>query len=140
MRKNSEVDHLVSMIFTAKRFILENIKDSEKIDPFSFLRLEVLRFIKDKKNPTMKDVAAYLHVTPPSATSLVNALVDKGFAKRIKDKKDRRIIHLALTDKGVKYFNKEFARIAKKIKEIYSKLSKKEIKELIKILEKLSKK
>ncbi len=135
----SNVDHLVSLIFATKRLIMENIKDSEKIDPFSFLRLEVLRFIKEKVNPTMKDIANYLCITPPSATSLINALVKKGLVRRVRDKKDRRMIRLEVTDKGEKHLKKEFERITRKIKKIYTRLSDKEIKELIKILKKFSK-
>ena len=54
--------------------------------PFSLAHIEVLRFVHENKNPTMRDLADYLHVTAPSTSALVDELVGKGYFLRHEDK------------------------------------------------------
>ena len=68
--RHTNIEQLISMIFAVSRLIRECAKDREKIDPFSFLRLETLRYVTEKDNPSMKDVADYLCVTPPSGLNM----------------------------------------------------------------------
>ena len=50
----------------------------------------------------MKDIAKFLGITPPSATSLVNHLLKSGLVRRQADVTDRRLIRVVLTKKGEK--------------------------------------
>ena len=49
---------------------------------------------------TMSELAKALMMTKPQLTHLVDALVALGLVERRPDAKDRRVINLALTDKG----------------------------------------
>ena len=76
---------------------------------FTFPQLETLRFIREKKNPTMKDIADYLSISAPSATSMVEYLSKKGLLKRKIDSKDRRTVRVVTTSNAFKLldsFNK----------------------------------
>ena len=50
----------------------------------------------------MHEVAQFLRVSPPSATSLVNTLVKQGEVRRVEDKNDRRTVRLEVTARGHK--------------------------------------
>ena len=49
---------------------------------------------------TMTELAKTLMMTKPQLTHVVNPLVVSGIVERRPDEKDRRVINLALTDKG----------------------------------------
>lgn len=136
---SESLEKLISLIFKTDRIIKDNIRRRGDFDLFSALRLEVLRYVFDKKNPIMKDVAGYLCIKPPSATALINPLVSAGQIVRIRDKKDRRVIRLVITKKGSENLTRGFKAIRGMMKEALSKLSDKEVQDLTKILQKLSK-
>jgi len=134
------IDYIISLIFKTDRLIYKRLKrEKKRLDPFSVLRLEALRYIAEKKNPSMREVADYFCITPPSATSLINSLVRLKLVKRIYDKNDRRAICLFITSKGEKELEKGIKRINENMRKVLSQLNSKELKNLIKILEKLSK-
>lgn len=135
---HSNIGQLISVIFTVSRLMREHATDQEKIDPFTFLQLETLRYIDEKSDPFMKGIADYLWITPPSATSLINGLVKTRQLERVYDKDDRRMIRLIITAKGKKTLNAGFKKKIKFMKKMFDKLSEKEIDDLIKIFEKFS--
>ena len=138
MSKDKKLDELMFLLFTTKKIVWERAKSLEDIDLSSALRFSTLQFVLEKKNPTMNDLAKYLRVKPPSATSLINGLVKSGFIGRKKNKNDRRIVNLHATIKGKKYFKASFLKMRENIKSIYSHLNNKEIDQLIKILKKIA--
>ena len=51
-------------------------------------------------NPTMSELADALRLHPSTVTPLVNALVERGLVERRDDPDDRRVVRVALTEKG----------------------------------------
>ncbi|NCQ16056.1 winged helix-turn-helix transcriptional regulator [Candidatus Falkowbacteria bacterium] len=135
---HTNIEQLISMIFATSRLIRERVKDREKINPFSFLRLETLRYVTEKDNPSMKDIADYLCVAPPSATSLINSLVEARQIERSYDKNDRRFVRLVVTPKGKTALASGFKKITTKMRRALSNLNAKERSNLFKILENIS--
>ncbi len=103
----------------------------------SYLHLATLRYIAEKKQPLMREVAQYLRVAPPSATSLVNTLVKQGGIQRITSKNDRRTIRLMVTARGHKTLNDNVRRKHDLMQKIIKDLSGRERTELRNILEKI---
>ena len=68
----------------------------------SMTEVHVLDAIKDSACATMSSVAKRLRITLGTLTTSINVLVKKEFVNRIKDIKDRRKIHLGLTQKAEK--------------------------------------
>lgn len=135
---STTLEKLISMIFTTSRLIRERSGNQEKIDPFSMLQLETLRYVDEKENPTMTEIADYLCITAPSATSLIDTLVKSKRLERIHDKADRRLVRLAVTSTGKEALTVGFKKITKRMQAVLSNLSEKERADLITILEKLS--
>jgi Transcriptional regulators len=134
----TNLEKLVSMIFTTSRLIRERTGNQEKIDPFSILQLETLRYVDEKENPSMRELADYLYITAPSATSLIDTLVKSKRLLRIHDKDDRRLVRFAVTPKGKEALVVGFKKITKRMQAVLINLSEKERVDLIMILEKLS--
>jgi len=138
MENNKTIEQIISLFFTTSRLIYkESTKDKDRPDFFSFLQLEVLGYIKENKKLSMKKVASFLSVTPPSATSLINRLVKAGVLRRFFDEKDRRTVLLSLTPKGEMALNREFKKVSAQMQKTLMKLNSKEQKNLIEIFQKL---
>ena len=60
----------------------------------------ILKYLKEHKNATQKEIADFLHVSPPSIANSVKRLEDAGLVVRLSDKKDARRNNLKLTQKG----------------------------------------
>ena len=58
----------------------------------------------------MGEVAGRLHITVGTLTVAINNLVKKGYARRYKSEKDRRIVRVGLTNQGreVYYIHEKF--------------------------------
>lgn len=59
--------------------------------------------ISQKKN--MSSIAKALEVTVGTLTIAMNNLVKKGYVKRVRSAKDRRVVLVSLTDKGEKAYD-----------------------------------
>ncbi len=128
---------LTSSIFSLKRIIFDQLKKTKAFDHKMHIQLETLFHISGHKNCRMKDIAGFLCITPPSATSMINALEKKGFIKRSNSPVDRRAITLSLTPKGHSHIKKARELIENKMAEIFSPLNNSEQQSLINIYKKL---
>jgi len=134
----TNINYLVSLIFTTSRLFREQTFGAKKIKPLPFLRLKALHFIMNNPSSSTKGMAAHLNITAPSATPLVDGLAISGFVKRIFDENDRRITRLAITAKGKNELQNGIKQFTARITKILSKLNDEEINNFIIILEKIS--
>ena len=70
----------------------------ERIDPATFHRMGNLLY--EQKIPTMGEISQSLSVPVSTATRMANWWVDNGYAQRLPDPDDRRVVRLSLTEKG----------------------------------------
>jgi MarR family transcriptional regulator, organic hydroperoxide resistance regulator len=61
---------------------------------------QLLEALRDAPRLPVSELAAAAGVAPPSATRMLDALVRDGIAERTPSEKDRRVVHIALTDAG----------------------------------------
>ena len=108
--------------------------------PLPLAHLETLRFVGDRKNPTMRDVAAYLRIAAPSATAIIEELADKGLLSRKPDSADRRLVRLFLSQKGKSLVAKHLKLRMQTLRSLVAPLSATDKRELARILLKLVKK
>jgi len=135
-----DLDRLVLLILGVLRQIhtrLTRIENPPSQELFSPVQWQALHFVKENKKASMRDLADYLCVTPPSATSLTAGLVNSKFLKRNFDKADRRTVRLTITAIGQKTMKKEFERISDQMKKVLLCLDQKEQKQLISIYKKV---
>jgi DNA-binding MarR family transcriptional regulator len=135
---NKLTNDLISLIFNTGQVLREKAREKSSFKECSFLHLQTLHYVKDKEKATMKDVANYLHITPPSATSLINSLVKGSFIKRIIDQGDRRTVKLEITKTGLLLLKNNLQRVSLIMEKAVNKLSEKEKALFINILNKLS--
>jgi len=102
----------------------------------SLSHFEVLMYLAHSGEATMKDIASMLHITPPSASVLVDALVNKKLAMRVPSKKDRRTINIILSGEAQKLMTIVHKKKVSIFKKMMSKLNSEDQENLIRILNK----
>lgn len=126
---------LPNLFFTARQLMRSRVRSAGKSDPYGWMRLETLRFVDDNESATMHDVAKYLRITAPSATSLVHGLVKRGHLVRAAGKKDKRVVRLSLSRKGRKLLDTYITQSGGIMREVFSKLKPNDVRELARILQ-----
>lgn len=144
MRK-TRADHgskedLGMLLFAVARMIKERVvcdSEGKKTGAASMLQLKTLGLIKRLGNPSMMDIARNLQITSPSATSLMRSLEKAGEVKRVRDPADKRIVRIAITDKGETSLTEGIGRVAKHINNVLSPLTSEEKGQLAAIFSKI---
>ncbi len=132
---SDRIDRIISLIFTTRRMLHEQRQPQK--GKGSSLHLITLGIVQNK-SPLMKELADYLGITPPSATSLINKLAKDEFVYRQADKVDRRIVRILISKKGQRFLETHKKLMAEKMRSNLSRLSTSEQQELEKILKKIS--
>jgi DNA-binding MarR family transcriptional regulator len=78
----------------------KSISEKEKylLKDLSISQFHAIMMIEKKKKVSLKELAAMQQISPPSASAMVNRLVEKGLLKRSQCRSDRRKIEIRLTD------------------------------------------
>jgi DNA-binding MarR family transcriptional regulator len=80
----------------------EQQADTAGLTPAQHQLLLAIRGHRDRRGPTVGEVADYLLLRHHSAVGLVDRAVAAGLVKRVRDPQDRRIVRLQLTAAGSK--------------------------------------
>lgn len=83
------------------------------------------------------EIGEKMMVTVSNLTGIVDRLEDKGLVARERNPRDRRVVRVALTDKGAKLHKSAIPLFEKSIAELFSSLSDEQQKELSHLLRKL---
>jgi len=76
-------------------------------------------------------------VTVSNLTGIVDRLEEKGIVARDRDKHDRRVIHVKLTEKGKKLYKVSVTTFENSVSQFFAPLDKSQQKELSTLLRKL---
>ena len=138
MSQTARLSRLIELMLAMKRALHERLgKKSFPLDPSTLPRLIVLGYVRERGEPTMKEVASFLKVAPPSATTLINGLVTAKLLERKPDPDDRRSIRLRLTTKGRAFIGRRLAEVDRQMEQILGRLTAKEQDLMIHLFEKI---
>jgi len=84
------------------------------------------------------EIGAKMMVTVSNLTGIVDRLEEKKIVVRKRDEKDRRVVHVVLTDKGTKLYKNTIPLFEKSIAAIFACLDKPQQKELSAVLRRLN--
>jgi Transcriptional regulators len=106
---------------------------------FSPGHLHVLGLLKSKGEPfSMTDLASASFISKPNLTTMVDRLCSDGLVERLADVADRRIVNVALTDKGNDYMNRHKAEFGAFIEGKLALLDDRDLEKLRQILDDLA--
>ncbi len=133
-----KTSRLINAVFSVSRLMRESVSRSEGRKRFSLLQFKILMFITEHGNPTMREIADFLGITPPSATSIIQRLVRSGRLKRIVDPTDRRKVRLTVSQTGKSMIDDAYTHMALHMRQLFSVLNEREREELTRILTKIT--
>ena len=131
---------LTEMIFKISRLMKEKMSFKNDLTYLSVLQIQTLIFLKHHDKVSMSEVAQHFLIELPSATSLINKLVDQHLVIRYEDQQDRRLVMVTLTTAGKTLLEQAMSQRQKKLARILSYLSAKEKQALLSIFKTLDNK
>lgn len=84
------------------------------------------------------EIGAKMMVTVSNLTGIVDRLEEKKLVVRKRDERDRRVVHVILTEKGAKLYKSTLPQFEKSVAEIFTKLDGAQQKELSALLRRLN--
>lgn len=102
-RDAAERDALASQIAELQRAlnaVAWRVVGPAELPDLTAQQLRVLRLVSREPGVLASGVGHHLGVSAPTASGIVDRLVDKGLLERGEDPADRRVRHLTLTDAG----------------------------------------
>lgn len=126
-----------TLFFAVRGVVRTSLAQGRRLDPYAWLRIETMVYIRDNAGAPMKDIAAFLSITAPSATSLMAPLVRKGYVERRADPADRRAVKVYLTKKGQKKLAKAVSHGMQALASVFAPLSSADLAAFTKLLERI---
>ena len=111
---------------------------SEEFPDITNNDMHVMEAIGINQEKNMSMVARKLSVTTGSLTISVNSLVKKGYVERKRGVKDRRVVYISLTDRGIRAYRHHEEFHKKMIDAVMEGMDEDELEVLVKALNKIS--
>jgi DNA-binding MarR family transcriptional regulator len=122
-------EQLVTFVLLINEKITKQILGIHK-DRLTASQFLVVATVKNYGSITMSALAERMDIQKQQATKIVNQLVEMGLMHRIPYQKDRRIIHVDLTETGNEFMYNYFIESMKNISRHFSALDEREFAEL----------
>lgn len=103
----------------------------------SLPQMLILEILSHRPHCIMCDLAESLSVSTPAVTGLVDRMVKGGYVRRVRDQKDRRVINIELTSKGITAAKGVSTTRRKMIEELFGRLTSAERETYLGILRKV---
>jgi DNA-binding MarR family transcriptional regulator len=100
-------------------------------------QLGLLRCVKELQPVSVKDIAAYMRLTPGAVTQLMEGLVASGYLERRPDTRDRRVTHVSLAEGGSKKLKELWERRKAALRGIMQELDTEELAVMLKVQKKM---
>lgn len=132
-----DIDKIIALSAQMSKLMLQQAKVTLEERTATIIQGHILAFLENTKHAKMSDLASYINTSFSSATQIVDRMVHAGFVDRVQDEKDRRVVLLTITENGRAQL-KELKRAKReRMKKLFKNVSHEEIKELIRIQEKM---
>ncbi len=99
--------------------------------------MKMLMMVEQLEGLSQKEISEHIHVKPASTTVMLKRAEKAGLIKRVPDDKDLRTIRVYITDEGRLMAQKMKSLFNEVSYEIYNVLSKEDMDEYIRILQKI---
>ncbi|MDP2654742.1 MAG: MarR family transcriptional regulator [Candidatus Omnitrophota bacterium] len=100
-------------------------------------QLFVIMILHEQKTCRVSELSSLMKVSVPTVTGLIDRMARAGYAKRIPDREDRRVIHIVLTPKGVSVAKKLRKTIQDRWQGVVEKLPAEDAENYLRILKRI---
>lgn len=121
--ENIDFEGIIFSCIDEFKFLVFPDKWNSTFMDYSKNEIMVLIFLYRCKTANMTEISKYINAPLNTTTGVVNRLEKKKMIQRIRNKEDRRIVEIILTEEGSKFIDEEKQVIIKIIKKIYKELT-----------------
>lgn len=100
-------------------------------------QLHVLGLLNEVGATTVSRIAALLGTSPPSASALIDRMVDAGLVSRERNDEDRRVVTVSVTPGGAQALRVGLGNRREQLERVLSRLDDDELRDTIRVLERL---
>lgn len=98
----------------------------KRVNPIN-TQFQVLAIVMYSGNLRISEIGRRLGISSPNMTPLIDRLIEKGYAERLSDSQDRRVIKIAISEKGRRFVANRRRLVRNEIKKNLSTLSIQEV-------------
>lgn len=145
MRSKSLVDAIDEFLGSTHIFseVVESIVQESLVKQASggnltYSQFKLLKLVAMSEMLSIGDVASFLSISNAAASKAVDRLVKKKMLQRSEFTKDRRAVHLSLTDTGKRVVGHYEALRARQLPKVFSEVSQQKLKTVADLLDTLS--
>lgn len=138
MEVYNQVNEILVQLFYSSNKIEERFLTTGEFKDLTVNDMHVIHAIGMNRQQNMSSLAKVVGVTVGTLTIGMNALVRKGYVNRVRSEKDKRVVLISLTEKGVLAYQRHEAFHRKIIEAIQSSLNEEQCKILIEALTSLA--
>ena len=136
--ESPEEEAVLNIVRTSDRLQLRFARLLREFGLTSPTQYNILRILRGEGKPLpILEIASRTIAVVPGITGLIDRLEQAGFVNRLRCEKDRRVIYVALTDQGTKILHDLDEPLLALHRKLMGHLSQGELKELIRLLEKV---
>jgi DNA-binding MarR family transcriptional regulator len=84
------------------RKILRVASSKKRVNPIN-TQFQALAIVMHSGNLQTSEIGRRLGISSPNMTPLIDRLIEKGYAERLSDSKDRRVIKIGISEKGRRF-------------------------------------
>ena len=137
--KDDEMNQFISAMFSLNSAIKSESERCCKIcGEINEKELMIVAFVGDNKSVKMSEIADYLKAPLSTITSIADKLVANKFLMRYNSEEDRRVVKVALAEKGLESYKMFLSQKKAMTKKVLSQFTEKEHKTLINYIHKLA--
>ena len=98
--QNEVMDELAAGIRRMWFAVSSGVRQDSTLDGLHPQQFWVIAMARDR-NVRMSEIADALHTTQANVTGVVDRLEERGLVKRVRDQRDRRVVHVSITKDGL---------------------------------------
>jgi DNA-binding MarR family transcriptional regulator len=134
MSREADIQELVESFIKLRQTMRSGLWHNADISP---AQMGFLLVLFHHKNSTVNEIASFLGISKSAVTQLTDPLVDNGLVSRGKDLKDRRIVRLNLSPRGLKTLKQHKKQFEDRLVTALDGLNNKELDQLVKLHKKI---
>ncbi|MFD2443844.1 MarR family winged helix-turn-helix transcriptional regulator [Bacillus sp. CGMCC 1.16607] len=110
----------------------------KKVDELSHGERKILGYLTFKKNEAISgELSEHLHLSTPRVAAALNTLSKKGFIKRNRDERDKRMVIVTITESGRSFALEEHEKAMVMIEQTLKKLGEHDAQEFVRIMKRI---
>lgn len=127
------VDTVQSWIDRRQRAMLAHLHSCNQ----SPAQLHVLGVLRDGAPITVSHLASRLGISPPSASAIVDRMVDGGLVMRVRGEEDRRVVTVSLSPEGRDALHRAVGGRREMLERVLGQLDEDELRDTVRVIHRL---